>query len=341
MKIRAWVLGLAVAAAVLPAAAPAQVEIRRQERVERLGSGWMGIQFQWDGEDAREARVRDVVDESPAERAGIRAGDVIVRINGQPATEEAVDRLREGLDEGESVRLAVRRDGREEERTVVAGKRPERVVIRGGPDIIGGGPDIIRFPEGSGERIIIRMDTMRAHMDSLLRHVDSLRVGLRRRGGDSVVIHVDTVVSILRDSLIRAFPRELPRVFGEGGMETFFYEFGPRSLAGAEFAEMNEGLGRYFRTSEGLLVLQVAPESPAARAGMEAGDVVVQADGQAVEELRDLREAFAKAEDRQVRLTVLRQGARRQIELKWEGRGFHRYRIEDRVRARGERGTEE
>lgn len=339
MKIRAWVLGLAVAAAVLPAAAPAQVEIRREERVVRLGSGWMGIQFQWDGEDAREARVRDVVDGSPAERAGIRAGDVIVRIDGQPATEQAVDRLREGLDEGESVRLAVRRDGREEERTVVAGKRPERVVIRGGPDIIGR-PDIMRFPEG-GEPIIIRMDTMRAHMDSLLRHVDSLRVGLRRRGGDSVVIHVDTVVSILRDSLIRAFPRELPRVFGEGGMGTFFYEFGPRSLAGAEFAEMNEGLGRYFRTSEGLLVLQVAPESPAARAGMEAGDVVVQADGQAVEELRDLREAFAKAEDRTVRLTVMRQGARRQLELKWEGREFRRHRIEERVRAREERGTEE
>jgi len=156
-----------------------------------------------------------------------------------------------------------------------------------------------------------------------------------------VVIHLDTVVSILRDSLMRAFPRGLPRVFGEGGMGPFLYEFGPRSLAGAEFAEMNEGLGRYFRTSEGLLVLQVAPESPAARAGLEAGDVVVQADGQEVERLGDLREAFAKAEDRQVRLTVLRQGARRQIELKWEGREFRRFRDDDRVRLRGGRGTEE
>lgn len=335
MKIRAWVLGLGVAAAVLPAAAEAQVEIRvpRVERFDfRVGSGWLGIQFTWDGDNAREARVRDVVDDSPAERAGIRAGDVIVQIDGEPATEAEVDELREELDEGDRVRLLVRSGGREQERVVTAAKRPERVVIRGGPGRLPEG-----FPDGfpGGERIIIRMDTIQAHMDSLVHRLDSLRVGLRMRGGDSVVIRMDTVMTLLRDSLVRAFPRELPRVFGEGGVQSFFYEFGPRSIAGAEFAEMNEGLGRYFRTSEGLLVLQVTPESPAARAGLEAGDVVVQADGEAVTDLRDLREAFAEAEDRQVRLTVLRQGARRQIELRWEGREFRRFRVEERVRSRG------
>jgi S1-C subfamily serine protease len=302
----------------------------------------MGIQFTWDEDSPREARVGEVRAGSPAERAGIRRGDVILRINGDPATEEAVDELRESLDEGESVRLRVRRDGREEDRTVVAGKRPEEMAMgrRERVRIFGpGGPGEIVGP--GDRRIVIRMDTLEAHMDSLLKRVDSLRVGLYRRGGrDSVVIRVDTVISRLRDSLLHVVPRELRRlnpdglrVF-EGRMEPFLFEFGPRSIAGAEFAEMNAGLGRYFRTSEGLLVLQVAPESPAARGGLEAGDVVVQAGGRAVEDVGDLREAFSDADARTVRLTVVREGRRRELDVRWEAPNVRRFRTEERIQRR-------
>jgi S1-C subfamily serine protease len=195
---------------------------------------------------------------------------------------------------------------------------------------------------GPGDRrIVIRKDTIQAHMDSLLKRVDSLRVGLYRgRGGDSVVIRVDTVLSLLRDSLLQAFPRELRRLDREGlrtierGVEPFFFEFGRRSIAGAEFAEMNEGLGRYFRTSEGLLVLQVAPESPAARGGLEAGDVVVRAGGRAVEDVGDLREAFSGAEGRTVRLTVVREGRRRELDVRWEAPAVRRFRTEERLERR-------
>jgi len=354
MKMRGWMLGAALLAGTVPAAAAAQVEVRvprvdtesgeRYEIIhETLGSGYMGIAFAWDEDSPREARVSEVRRGSPAERTGIGRGDVILRINGEPATKEAVDELRESLDEGESVRLRVRRDGREEEKTVVAGKRPDDMAAGSGSiRFYGpGGPGEVVDPSRPGDRrIVIRMDTLEMHMDSLLQRVDSLRVGLYRHGGrDSMVIRVDTVISRLRDSLLHVVPRELRRLEldglrFEGLVEPFLFEFGPRSIAGAEFAEMNAGLGRYFRTDEGLLVLQVAPESPAARGGLEAGDVVVQAGGRDVEDVGDLREAFSGAEARTVRLTVLREGRRRELDVRWEAPAVRRFRTEERIERR-------
>jgi S1-C subfamily serine protease len=97
---------------------------------------------------------------------------------------------------------------------------------------------------------------------------------------------------------------------------------------------MNEGLGRYFRTSEGLLVLQVAPESPAARGGLEAGDVVVRAGGRDVKDVGDLREAFSDADARTVRLTVVREGRRRELDVRWEAPNVRRFRTEERIQRR-------
>ncbi|HEU0055366.1 MAG TPA: PDZ domain-containing protein, partial [Longimicrobium sp.] len=126
----------------------------------------------------------------------------------------------------------------------------------------------------------------------------------------------------------------------EGGMP-FTMEFGMRGIAGAEFAEMNRDLGRYFRTDKGLLVLQVAPSTPAARAGLEGGDVVVKANGEAVETVSDLRRAFSRGDDGQVRLEVLRQGRRREIDVRWEGADTFFGRPGERVRVfrREGRGT--
>lgn len=327
MNARRWMAALALLLAVPGALRAQDAEGRRQ------GTGYMGIYFGWT--DAGRAEVREVVDGSPADRAGIRRGDVVVRLNGRAPTREAVDALRETLDRGDTVRLRVSHDGQEADRMLIAAARPQRIAAA----IPGMGHGTWVVP-GDG-RVVIRMDTIAVRVDSLMSRMDSLRTRLRMRGGDSVMVfRYDTVMRVWGDSLRRAWPR----VEGEfRAAAPFLYEFGSRSVAGAEFAEMNAGLGRYFRTSEGLLVLQVSPQTPSARGGLQAGDVVLEAAGRKVMRVRDLRDAFTRANGQEVRLSVLRDGRRQEVYVRWEPprtRGFE-WEATRTPRARGERERSE
>lgn len=323
MKFRTLGAALLLAALALPGRGAAQEVVRI--RTEG-GGGWMGVLFGWDEGREREARVRRVAPESPAGRAGLREDDVVLRIDGRAATESEVEALRERLEPGDTVRMAVRRDGREETRLVVAAGRPgDVIVLRDG--------ELLPLGRG-GERMELELKKMDVELDTLFHRMDSLRVRLREH--PDMVIRFDTAFRVLGDSLRRELRRRPMIIDGErmriedelhGAMLPFMMEFGPRSVAGAEFTEMNAGLARYFQTPRGLLILQVAPESPASRAGLEAGDVVVEAGGEAVESVGDLREAFFGDEDGRVTLDVVRQGRRREVDVRWERGEMLRMRV--------------
>jgi PDZ domain-containing protein len=352
MKVRRYWTALLLAALMLPAAARAQEEARVRERAvreARADRGWMGILFAWDEEDddAREARVSRVMPGSPAEKAGVRRDDVVLSIDDEPATRGTVEELSAGLEPGERVRLRLRRDGREQTVDVVAAERPGPVVVLRGDqgEVLRPGRRIgpmIVFGDSFDVDADFDMDVdVDVDVDHLLERVDSLRFHLRERAPEVLEFRMDTTIVLMRDSLLRTFERRPLVIDGErwgrelvAGMAPFTMEFGPRAIAGAEFAEMNEGLGRYFRTSEGLLVLQVAEGTPADRAGLEAGDVVVRADGRALESIGDLREAFFRGEDNRVSLEVLRQGQRRTLEVEWERSRARVYRAEPGRRLR-------
>jgi S1-C subfamily serine protease len=263
--------------------------------------GWLGISLDWAGGESGPVTVEGVVPESPAARAGVARGDTVLRLDGATANAEAVRRLNPAA--GDTVRLRLRRDGREREVRVVAGRREEDVVV-----FRRGGRVTVIHPDSVRARIPIRLDTIGAHLDSLFVRMDSLRVGTEaRRLFRTLPMRLDSLVE-------RDFERAIV---------PFSLELGSRALAGAEFTQMNEGLGRYFQTEKGLLALRVAPGSPAAKAGLESGDVVVRANGREVETLRDLRDAVTRAEDSTAKLDVLRQGRRRELTLRWE-RGAER-----------------
>lgn len=271
-------------------------EMRREARVIQVNEsrGWLGVSLDWSHGESGPVTVKGVFPDSPADRAGVRRGDAVVRLNGAAADAEAVRRLRPAP--GDTVRLSVRRDGREQEVRVVAERRqgPEVFVFRRGDAVA---LDSLR------RGMAIRIDTVGAHLDSLFVRVDSLRSRVELgRAYRAIPRHLDSLV-------MRSLPETLP----------FNIEWlGSRALAGAEFTQMNPGLGRYFETDEGLLALRVAPGSPAARAGLESGDVVVKVDGAEVETLRDLRQAVSRAEEATAKLEVIRQGKRREVTLRWE-----------------------
>jgi len=89
-------------------------EASRDMQVENQGEfGGLGVTL---GEDDGDLRIDAVTPGAPAERAGVRAGDRIVRINGELTTnlrlDDAVSRLRGPV--GEAVQLVLERGGRAE-----------------------------------------------------------------------------------------------------------------------------------------------------------------------------------------------------------------------------------
>jgi hypothetical protein len=62
----------------------------------------------------------------PADRAGLRAGDTLIAINGTPLTSQAGGAAFGSIQPGQEVRLSYRRDGREAQARLTAGSRPYR-----------------------------------------------------------------------------------------------------------------------------------------------------------------------------------------------------------------------
>lgn len=334
------IAGLALLAAL---AVPGAV--RAQEEDDR--PGMIGVVFDTDGDERDGVRILEVRRGSPADRAGVEEGDVVIRLNGRDA-DDALQRPL-GLHAGDTVRLHIRRGGEERDIAVVAAPRPSTRVS-------------VMRPGGRGEPVIIvNGDSMELPLQALTMRIDSLHTRLLDLDDTVVRVQMDSLVRMFRDSasvIIERMPNFEVRIDGpdgealrmedledlaelnaeafhfdaedfdidaevfemEAGEQPFFLELGRRAAAGAELAEMNEGLSRYFgNVRSGALVIDVAANTPAARAGLEAGDVIVRAGGREVNDPEDVRRALTRAEGGRVALEVLRQGRRRELSMEWRG----------------------
>jgi len=110
--------------------------------------GWLGVSIQevtpalakqFGLADAKGALISDVLSGTPAERAGLKRGDVIVKVDGVPI--DSPGHLRNTVAEtavGEKMTLTVMRDGHEKEVAVTIAEQPKDMTQRGG-DVEGGG----------------------------------------------------------------------------------------------------------------------------------------------------------------------------------------------------------
>jgi S1-C subfamily serine protease len=318
-----WI-GIVIAAAVVGGSAAAQAQEGRQTEVRVRGvssaqaQGWLGLVFSYEreGTGAR-ARERAVINEvhpaSPAARAGLQPGDAIVRLNGRTDIEAQVRSLR--LQPGDTVRVRVERQRqRDRDVVIVAARRPASVAVAEGRPLPQGQRFEVRRPSGRDGVIIINGDTVRIPVDSLVAQADSIQRQIRILIADSLGPRLRMLE---REQLpaIRERLREMDSTFVRAFPEGFVFEVGRRAVAGAEFTELNPELAEYFQGArEGLLVTRVAPDSPAARAGLQAGDVVVRANGETVRTTADLRRSVSAARRDEVRLGVVRRG--RPVELR-------------------------
>jgi S1-C subfamily serine protease len=222
--------------------------------------GWLGVQLQaLDSEMAKALQlpddqgvlVDDVVGESPAEKAGLKHGDVIVAFQGDPVREvKDLTKAVRKASPGDEVAVTVLRDGKRQDLEITLGELENREVF------------VIHQGEGDGRAAWT----------------------------------------------------------GEDGKRLEIYTSAARGgYLGIGMQDLTEQLGKHFGVEggEGVLVSEVKPDTPAARAGIEAGDVIVKVGSEAVAGGSDLREALASVKPGdEATFEVVRDGRDRTLSAK-------------------------
>jgi membrane-associated protease RseP (regulator of RpoE activity) len=227
--------------------------------------------------DVRGVAVEKVMDKSPAALAGIQAGDVIVKFNGDEVTSvRKLTRLIGEVDPDHQATVTVLRGGREQDVNVTIAKRPMPEFNNGNFQFnlpqMGEMPDFKNFPQ--------------------LKDLPDLKN--------------------LPD--LKDLPKGEFRQFEVPNGKGFVWTSGGRQI-GVGIVPLSKQLADHFKVDGGAMIDDVRENSPAARAGLRAGDIVVEANGQAVKNEMDLIKAINEKKDGDVQLTVVRDGNRQTVSV--------------------------
>jgi S1-C subfamily serine protease len=230
-----------------PATLPAQVD---SSPVISMGGNYMGLAAvevtrenmgRYNLREPRGLVITRVAEDSPASRAGLKVGDVILRFDGeQVTTYRKLQRLISEAAPEQLVRLGISRNGSEQEVSITLGSRQDYF------------------------QLLSRTYTPQAGADA-----QRALEGLRDRG-------------------------------------TIGFGWGRR--IGVNTTPLTKQLADYFGVAagRGLLVTTVTENSPASRAGLKAGDVITDVDGEKIESAGDLSRAFNRKTDGAVNLRIVR-----------------------------------
>lgn len=262
---------------LIPACAATAFAQQTENRVERnfafvFGNegGYLGVQAQEVNKEnfskfglskVQGVAVEKVIENSPAAQAGLQAGDVILRFNGEELTSiRKFTRLLGEVAPDHQATLAVSRGGSEREIVVTLGKRPAASFENGRFDVLM--PP--QFPTMTG--------------------LPQIRQLPMPRDGEQPPIVV--------------------------------WKNAARQI-GVAATPLTKQLGEVFGVAEGkgLLITEVRENSPAARAGLKAGDIIVEADDKEIKTSLDLVRAVNEKKEGDVSLTIVRDKTRQTIRV--------------------------
>ena len=264
-----------------------------------VAKGWVGLNTQGpaatmiDSTGSRHVRFfayQDIISVdpgSPAERVGIAPGDMLVAYNG-------VDLINHEFNFGDilvakkRLDLTIRRDGEVKDYSLVVASVPEDVRRRHAEmdrDMNQFYRIELRSPAGA---IMVRGDS------------DGPRAPVRAtKVGQSVV------AGPMRGRGMSLF-----------GQKMFLLQ--PDGLFGASLSNVNEQLAKVIKLPKGVLVNEVPEDTPAYRAGLRMGDVIVTCDDDSVITVGELRELVAhRLADHAVALQVVRQQRVKKLTVSW------------------------
>ena len=202
--------------------------------------------------EVRGVGVTQVIKDSPAEKAGLKKDDVILRFDGESVSStRKLTRLVSESSPDQTVRITISRGGGEQEVSATLSKH---------------------------------------NMGNLL--------------GASI-----------RDDVFKGIQKDWPQIqSGDGDFNVF--SFGANRRIGVSTQTLTKQLADYFGAKDGgVLITSVTENSPAAKAGLKAGDVITAIDGEKVDSSGDITRAINKKQDGEVSLTVLRDRNSRTVNL--------------------------
>jgi C-terminal processing protease CtpA/Prc len=199
--------------------------------------------------EAHGVGVTEVLKDGPAEKAGIKKDDVILRFDGESVSSvRKLTRLVSEAAADQTVRVTISRGGAEQELSVTLSKRDTANLL----------------------------------------------------GGK------------IRDDVFRGIEQSFPRI--ESGNGDFIFTMGGNRRIGVSTQGLTKQLADYFGVKDGgLLITAVNENSPAAKAGLKAGDVITTADGEKIASSGDLSRAINKKDDGTITLTVVRDHSARTV----------------------------
>ena len=118
----------------------------------------------------------------------------------------------------------------------------------------------------------------------------------------------------IRDEIMRGMEKDFPQI--KNGDGNFVFSFGAHRRIGVSTQTLTKQLADYFGVSDGgLLITSVNENSPAAKAGLKAGDVITAVDGEKVASSGDIVRAINKKQDGDITLTVVSNHSTRTVTL--------------------------
>lgn len=116
---------------------------------------------------------------------------------------------------------------------------------------------------------------------------------------------------------IEGFPEGTGDVFAWGGDKEGSFVFGSTRQIGVSVSSLTKQLGDYFGVADGkgILINNVNENSPAAKAGLKAGDVIVEIEGKPVANTMDLIRGISEKKEGEVSLTILRNKNRQTVKV--------------------------
>jgi serine protease Do len=205
--------------------------------------------------------VTTVTPNGPADRAGLKNGDVILQFDGEPVTTtRKLARLISEAAPEQAVRLTISRQGSEQQITAKLGQRDASRAFRAAmpPDLNG---------------------------------------------------------------YFRVNPPNAPRVWGNAP-EAYAFTLGNNRRVGINTTPLTKQLAEFFGVSggRGILITSISDNSPAAKAGLKAGDVITEVNNEKIEDAADFIRALNHKEEGEVTLTIIRDKSQRTIKVTPERR---------------------